>query len=66
MLIKSTVGEENPTWDYFIKRKEGKNLLTMYQSDALFHIIPKRFFASAEEMSQFRQLLQKKLGPAGV
>lgn len=66
VLIKSAVGDQKLTWDYFRKWKEGKNLFTIYQSDAVFNIIPKRFFVSAEDMAQFRQLLLTKLGPAGV
>jgi len=66
VITKSDVGDMKLTWGYFVKWKEGKNLFMMYQSDVLYHMVPKRCFASPEEMTQFRQLLQAKLGPAGV
>jgi len=66
VITKSDVGDTKLTWDYFVKWKEGKNLFMMYQSDVLYHMVPKRCFASPEEMTQFRQLLETKLGPAGV
>ena len=57
-------GETRLTWDYFRKWKEGKTLFIVYQSDRIMQIIPKRCFASAEEMVEFRALLTKKIGTA--
>ncbi len=62
VFTKSDIGEAKLTWDYFQKWKEGKNLFLLYQSDVMFHIVPKRCFASPEEMAQFRKLLLEKMG----
>lgn len=64
MLTQSEIGNSKLTWDYFRKWKEGKNLFAVYQSDVLMHIFPKRCFASPEELTEFRELLRAKLGPA--
>lgn len=66
VIIKSDIAEGKMPWDHFVKWKEGKNLFMVYQSDVLFHMVPKRCFASPEEMTQFRKLLEAKLGPAAV
>ena len=66
VFIKSPTSEEKLPWDHFTKWKEGKNLFVLYLSDVMFHIIPKRSFAAPEEIIQFRQLLQTKLGSAGI
>ena len=52
------------TWDFFLKWKENNALFTLYQSDLMLHIFPKRYFASPEETAQFRELLVKKIGQA--
>ena len=61
---KAEYGETTLTWDYFRKWKEGKEVFTVYQSDRIMQIIPKRAFASPEEMAEFRELLTKKIGAA--
>ena len=63
MLTQNETGNSKLTWDYFRKWKEGKELFTLYQSDLMLHIFPKRFFASPEELTEFRELLRAKLGP---
>jgi len=64
VLTKSENGEARLAWDYFSKWKEGKDLFLLYQSDVMFHMVPKRCFASPEEMTQFRKLLLEKIGCA--
>ena len=66
VMTKSEISEEKLPWNHFIKWKEGKNLFVIYHSDVMFRMVPKRCFMSPEEMTQFRQLLETKLGPAGV
>jgi len=63
---KSEISEERLPWNHFIRWKEGKSLFIIYQSDVIMRMIPKRCFASSEQMGEFRQLLQTKLGPAKV
>ena len=64
VFMKSEIGESKMTWDFFLKWKENDVLFTLYQSDLLLHIFPKRCFASPEEVAQFRELLVKKIGQA--
>ena len=64
MLTQHETGESKLTWDYFRKWREGGNIFTVYQSDVLMHLFPKRCFASLQELAQFRELLREKLGPA--
>lgn len=59
---KSKTGEGYLEWDTFLKWKEGKHLILLYQSDILMNILPKRDFKSKEEIDQFRSLLIKKIG----
>lgn len=64
IITKSECSEAKLTWDHFRKWKEGKDLFTLYQSDRMMQMIPKRVFSSPEEMTQFRELLAKKIGAA--
>ena len=64
IFTKSENGESKLPWDFFIKWKENSGLITLYQSDIMLHIFPKRSFASPEEVAQFREMLIKKIGPA--
>ncbi|SRR5258708_7011992 len=63
ILSKAEHGQANLSWDIFRKWKESKELFLLYQSDILFHIVPKRSFASEEDLVQFRKLLIEKIGP---
>ena len=64
VITKAEYGEAKLTWDFFRKWKEGKTLFTLYQSDPIMQVVPKRVFASPGEMSAFRELLVRKIGPA--
>jgi YcxB-like protein len=57
-------GETKHGWDYYRKWNEGKTLFLLFQSEVLMNMIPKRCFASPEEMAEFRELLAKKIGAA--
>jgi hypothetical protein len=64
IIATAEYGGTKLTWDYFQKWKEGKTIFTVYQSDRIMQMIPKRVFTSPEEMAQFRELLTKKIGAA--
>jgi hypothetical protein len=51
-------------WSDFIRWKEGRDLFVLYQSDLVMNVVPKRFFEGAEEIAEFRELLQCRLGSA--
>lgn len=46
----------------FCKYKVGKNLILLYQSEALFHIFPRRFFTSEKDFKAFLSYLEAHLG----
>ena len=48
-------------WQLFIKFMETPNLFVLYQSPQLFSIFPKRAFASAAQIDEFRSLLQTQI-----
>jgi hypothetical protein len=52
------------TWANFIRFVESKNLFLLYPNKIVFHMIPKRAFASAEEMDSFRELATSKIAPS--
>ena len=59
---KNEYGESSLPWNTFLKWKEGKDLFLVYQTDRLFHMLPKRFFPSAEATDELREILRKHLG----
>jgi hypothetical protein len=46
----------------FYKYKIGKDIILLYQSQALFHIFPRRFFVSEEDFKTFLSYLETNLG----
>ncbi len=46
----------------FHKYKVGKDLILLYHSQALFHMFPRRFFASEEDFNTFLSYLEANLG----
>lgn len=46
----------------FHKYKVGKDLILLYHSQALFHMFPRRFFASEEDFKTFLSYLEANLG----
>ena len=57
-------GESRLPWDIFLKFKEGKNLFLIYQADKLFHMLPKRLFASEAEIRKVREILLRNVKQA--
>lgn len=41
-------------WSDLLKAREDHSMLLLYQSDALFHLFPKRSFSSPEQFNEFR------------
>ncbi|MEI6330371.1 MAG: YcxB family protein [Pseudanabaena sp. ELA645] len=57
---------DNGTWKMrlsdFHEYKVGKDLILLYQSQALFHIFPRRFFVLEEDFKTFLSSLEANLG----
>jgi hypothetical protein len=45
------------SWHGYTRWAETKNLFLIHLSEPTFHIVPKRAFADAEQLNQFRALL---------
>jgi hypothetical protein len=51
----------NP-WSDYVRWKEGNGVFLLYWSDALFQVIPLRFFSTDKQVLDFRRLLREKVG----
>jgi hypothetical protein len=60
----SELGHVSLPWAKFHKWKENKKMFIVYQSDVLFHLIPKRIFKTEEEISRLRAILTQSIGKA--
>ena len=54
-------GNFKMAWKDFHKYKVGRDLILVYQSDAIFHMFPKRWFSDSE-YAEFQQYLKEALG----
>lgn len=66
MRTRSERGDGTLLWADAHKWRESKHLFLIYQSDALFHLLPKRCFGSEAEQAQLRDLLLSRVGPPNV
>ena len=61
ILLKSQFGQANIEWSRIIKWRKNESLILIYQAPGVYHIIPKRIGAIANELSG---LLAKNVGNA--
>jgi len=52
-------GQAQCPWSHIHKWKEGRHLLLLYFSDAMFAIVPKRCFGTKEQLHEFTTLLSR-------
>lgn len=57
----SSHGQTTMVWKDFHKYKTNKKIILLYQSDALFHMFPMRWF-SGDQFSEFQEILRANLG----
>jgi hypothetical protein len=57
----SAYGDFKMEWSAFHKYKTSKNLILVYQSDAIFHMFPRRWFTESQ-FTEFHAILKKQLG----
>jgi YcxB-like protein len=62
LLGENETGQATVPWADFLKWKEGNGAFLLYVSDDVFHIVPKRFFQSANDIAGFREMLAAKIG----
>jgi len=57
----SSHGQTTIDWKDFHKYKKNKRIILLYQSDALFHMFPIRWF-SGDQFAEFQEILRANLG----
>jgi len=60
IISSSDVGRSEMKWTLFMRWYEATNAFLLYTQPRLFHVFPKRAF-SPGEMTEFRELLQRKI-----
>jgi len=58
-------GRSRTSWEDFHKWKANDQLILLYLSDCLYHMVPKRFFTDVGDFEQLRELLPGKIGSSG-
>ncbi len=64
ILSKTERGEAFLEWDVFIKWREGKKFILLYQASNMMNIIPKDGFESEEDLNGAMKLFREKIGKA--
>lgn len=64
LRFQTSNGEALLPWNHVHRWRESKSVFSLYQSDTLFHIIPKRSFAPPFTETAFRDALLQNVGPA--
>ncbi|HEY3052151.1 MAG TPA: YcxB family protein, partial [Thermoanaerobaculia bacterium] len=50
-------------WDHLYGWREGQSLFLVYMTPDLYHLVPKRWFASANDVDTFRTALNSNVKP---
>jgi YcxB-like protein len=58
--VKSERGGGTRNWTDLHKIKENDELFLLYSTDALFEVVPKKWFESTAQMSEFRRLAKRE------
>ena len=64
LQARTALAESRLSWECFHKWKSTEEMLLIFQSATLFHMLPRRAFASQEDYDALRDLLTRKFGPA--
>lgn len=60
--VESAFSTGRCRWEALFEARELKELLLLYRSKDVFHLLPKRAFGSEDELGAMRALLREKLG----
>jgi len=55
--VRSQYGHSNLPWQVFHKRKPSDSLLLIYQGEGMFHVLPRRWFASDQQWQDFNRVV---------
>ena len=58
-------GQSLTPWDDYLKWKQNDNLILLYLSDCMYHMLPNRFFSNANEVDGLREILRSRIGKEG-
>jgi YcxB-like protein len=61
MHTSNELGNNTVPWEYFTKWKENEDIVVLYQSDNIIHMIPKRLFPDPQQLEMVKSLLQKNI-----
>lgn len=64
--LKGGFGESTMSWDVVYKFVERKHYFYLYINSRAAHVIPKRAFASEQQIEEFRQLVIQSIGKEKV
>jgi hypothetical protein len=62
--IEGLSGRSELNWNAFVDVREVPDAFFLFLNRQLFHVIPKRCFASGDEVSAFREILRDKFPKA--
>ena len=62
LLVATDLGQATRPWSHFSRVEESDRILMLYQSDAMFELIPKRWFANNDAMIAFRNEATRRIG----
>jgi len=60
--IESINGTSEMKWENLLKWREDENIVLVYYTPKIFHMVPKRLADLGFDIERFRNLLQEKLG----
>jgi len=60
--MRNEFGESHLPWDSFVKWREDKEMLLLYRSDVVFHMLPKRLLRSDDELGYVLGRLRQSRG----
>ena len=61
IVINSETWSSNKTWEYFSKYKESPEMVLLYQSYAVTHVLPRTFFKNDSDWISFVEIVQNKV-----
>jgi hypothetical protein len=61
IVVTTQTSKSELGWETFTKFIETKNLFMLYSGRLLFYLIPKRAFADADEVAQFREMAKRRV-----
>lgn len=61
LAVTTENGHGTVPWSELRGWKENKGLFMLYVADGIYHLVPKRFFAGAADVREFRGILQSKV-----